>query len=48
MASFPFVSHDPALNATIVLKGNMMLSPETNKAPKKVCTILGYFYTYIK
>lgn len=49
-ACFPFVSHDLALNDTIILKGNLILSPETNKAPKQVGTILlhGYFYPGIK
>lgn len=46
MAYFPFVFHDPELNATIILKGNIILSSEKNKGPKKVCTILMHEYFY--
>lgn len=47
---FPFVSRDPELKTTIILKGNILLSSEKHKGPKKVCTILmhEYFYPYIK
>ena len=50
MADFPFVSHDPEFNATIILKRNITPSSEKSKGPKNVCTILmhEYFYTYIK
>ncbi|KAB0394236.1 hypothetical protein E2I00_005928, partial [Balaenoptera physalus] len=35
MAYFPFVSHDPEFNVTIILKGNIIFSSEKNKGPKK-------------
>lgn len=50
MADFPFVSHDPEFNATVILKRNITPSSEKSKGLKNVCTILmhKYFYTYIK